>query len=254
MKKPKPFATEADLCARFIAAINEDWTAYAETAGWDILLVRKIDGFQIGIQAKLKLNPFVLAQALDESTYSVDRPGPDSRAVLVPWSETQLGLEYLCAYIGITIIRVESAVVMGDKRRYGHRAAFRPDLPNQHQEWSTREWFEQAPTIRCKLPAYVPDVAAGASAPVQLTDWKIRALKIEAIIELRGFVTRKDFATIQIDHRRWMAVENRWLKVVDGHFVDGDRPPRFKNQHPKVYEQIKAEAPKWMPTAEPKML
>lgn len=86
-KKTAPFKTEADLCAAFIAAIGDDWTSFAETAGWDILLVRKDDGFQIGIQAKLKLNTFVLAQTLDQYRYSVDSPGPDCRAILVPADE-----------------------------------------------------------------------------------------------------------------------------------------------------------------------
>ena len=58
----------------------EEWTSYAETAGWDILLVRKTDGFQIGIQAKLKITPFVMAQCLDEYPWSVDRPRPDAIA------------------------------------------------------------------------------------------------------------------------------------------------------------------------------
>ena len=38
------FASEVDLCARFLKALPEDWIAYNETAGWDILLVRSADG------------------------------------------------------------------------------------------------------------------------------------------------------------------------------------------------------------------
>ncbi len=62
-----PFKTEAELCAAFIeyAQRGEAWTAYAETCGWDILLVRKADGFQIGIQAKLNYNMKVLSQCLE---------------------------------------------------------------------------------------------------------------------------------------------------------------------------------------------
>ena len=63
--KSKPFASEADLCAAFLA-----WAArtapgvacYAEWAGWDILLVYP-EGFQLGIQAKLRLNAEVIGQA-----------------------------------------------------------------------------------------------------------------------------------------------------------------------------------------------
>jgi hypothetical protein len=38
---------------------------YPETEGWDILLVRVSDGFQIGIQAKLALNIGVINQCLE---------------------------------------------------------------------------------------------------------------------------------------------------------------------------------------------
>ena len=55
MKREKPYPTEVALCSAFIAAVPREWTAYAETAGWDILLVRKADGFQIGVEAKLKI-------------------------------------------------------------------------------------------------------------------------------------------------------------------------------------------------------
>ena len=59
-KKPKktaPFKTEADLCTAFARCVDKrDWIIFNETAGWDILLVRKADGFQIGIEAKLKLS------------------------------------------------------------------------------------------------------------------------------------------------------------------------------------------------------
>jgi hypothetical protein len=60
----RPYRTEADLCAAFLAALRRDyqekWLAYAETEGWDVLLVRQKDGFQIGIQAKLALNASVI--------------------------------------------------------------------------------------------------------------------------------------------------------------------------------------------------
>ena len=63
------FRSEADLCAAFLAALEREhakkWMAYAETAGWDILLVRLKDGFQIGIQAKLALNDLCHHQAND---------------------------------------------------------------------------------------------------------------------------------------------------------------------------------------------
>ena len=62
------FRSEADLCSAFLAIFRREyaakWVAYAETEGWDILLVRRADGFQIGIQAKLTLNIAVVNQCL----------------------------------------------------------------------------------------------------------------------------------------------------------------------------------------------
>jgi hypothetical protein len=51
MAEVKAKTSEADLCAGFIAAATKggSWTAYAETAGYDILMVRASDGVQIGI-------------------------------------------------------------------------------------------------------------------------------------------------------------------------------------------------------------
>lgn len=242
-KKSASFKTEADLCAAFIAAIGDDWIAYAETWG-DILLVRKDDGFQIGIEAKLKLNTFVLAQALEQYRYSATTPGPDCRAILVPSGEMGVGLTYICAYIGITIVRMDTTPIM---RRVGG-LKFKPRLPVHKDRYTEDDWYELAPAARCKLPEYVPDVRAGAPAPLQLTDWKIAALKLECLLEHQGFITRQDFKHFRIDHRLWIARGRDWLKVVDGRFVKGARFPGFKDKHPVVFSQIRADAAKWMPT------
>jgi hypothetical protein len=66
-------------------------------------------------------------------------------------------------------------------------------------------------------------------------------------LEQRGYVTRLDFKAHGIDHRRWMAAESGWLKNEGGRFVAGPRMPALKEQHPKVYQQIAADAEKWMP-------
>ena len=235
--KAKSFATEAELCARFIAAIGDGWTAYAETSGWDILLVRKSDGLQIGIQAKLKLNAHVINQAI-ESKYDVDRAGPDCRAILVPADQGN-GLSSIATYIGITVITVKPET---DR----HNPVFYPYLPREDRGLSD-DWHEQAPLKRHLLPEYVPDVAAGASAPVQLTRWKVSAIKIAVTLELRGYVTRDDFKTHKIDHRRW--IPQGWLVSKGGQMTKGVAMPDFAIQHPRVYAEIKADAEKWMPAS-----
>lgn len=243
MKKPKPFATEVELCAAFLAALPAGWTAYNETAGWDILLVRDADGFQIGIQAKLKLNSTVVSQALEEwGSMVADRAGPDCRAVLVPRGET--GFQTISKYIGFTIIRVTPA----SESRFTLRpaATFYPTLPGSEAD---REWHEWMPVKRHKLPEYVPDVPAGAPAPVQLTPWKIKAIKLMIIAEARGFVTRSDFKHLALDHRPFVVAKG-WLRPGDdrGRYeVHHPAPTGLKDQHPRVYEQIKADAETWMP-------
>ncbi len=238
MAKLKPFATEADLCARFIGALDKNWTAYAETAGWDILLVRDSDGFQIGIQAKLKMNTHVINQAIEGSLYWVEHAGPDCRAIMVPESEG--GFETIAAYIGVTIIKVR---VPYEKGISG--PSFTPYLPRIDDNWLHSEWHEWCPAKRHELPEYIPDVPAGASAPIQLTKWKIAAIKIAVTLERRGYVTRSDFKVHGIDHRRWL-IPNGWLRQEDGRYVQGAMPD-FRAQHPKVFEQIAADAMKWMP-------
>lgn len=242
--KPKPFATEVDLCKAFLSALPTEWTSYAETSGWDLLLVRKTDGLQVGIEAKLKLNTQVVSQVLEEYGRDADRPGPDHRAVLVPSGEH--GFERIAAYIGFTIIHVSAA-----QPPYRRKPDFNPSLPG---DYSVDRWHDWMPVKRHELPEYVPDVAAGASAPVQLTHWKIQALKLLVLADRRGFITRHDFRHLGIDHRRWISAEG-WLRPTDvrgRYVVHHPAPTAFKDQHPRVYAEIAADFNKWAPT-EPKV-
>lgn len=236
----KPFASEAEMCAAFVSCLSDGWVAYPETAGWDILLVRPADGFQIGVEAKLRLNAKVFAQALEGSWPEMS--GPDCRAVLVPMGESGAFGE-IAAYIGLTII--------GMRRREHYdrpHHAFHPELPKPQNRYGyvNNNWREMLPVKRCRLPDYVPDVCAGHSAPVQLTHWKIQAIKIGIILETRGFVTRADFKALGLDHRRWTSA---WLDIDPSGrgWIAGPYTPNFRIQHPTNYEQIKADADKWMP-------
>ena len=233
------FALEADLCAAFVAAVPDTWATYAETGGWDILLVRKEDGFQIGVQAKLRLNAHVFAQAIEDGTpWSVASPGPDCRAVLVPYGEG--GWWYaLAGYIGITIIMMRAGI---------HRSQlFVPDLPAARATYpgDERQWHECCPARRHDLPDYVPDVVPGRPAPLRLTTWKIAAIKIAITAEKRGFVTRADFKHHGIDYRRWIAPGSEWLERVEGGWALSKKFPPFKTQHPKSYQDIARDWEKW---------
>jgi hypothetical protein len=240
------FASEADLCAAFIARLPKGWTAYPETGGFDIVLVRDDDGFQIGIEAKLKLNAKVIEQAVEGGAwYYAGGSGPDCRAVLVPDGRT--GFNAVCAALGITVIRL-NMVTNGYQRLWGCGSPqrFWPGLPSRNE--GCREWFERAPMQRISLPDYVPDVTAGASAPTALTVWKIKAIKIAITLERRGYVTRADFKHHQINISRWIAPYAGWL-VLDGEkrWIRGPHLPDFRAQHPRNYAEIDADIARWAP-------
>ncbi|TPM19794.1 hypothetical protein [Mesorhizobium sp. B2-3-6] len=249
MSKDVFFKTEAELCTAFVAALPAGWTAYAETEGYDILLVRQ-DGLQIGVEAKLRLNPEVVVQASKAWGYVANAPGPDFRAVLVPAGHAQKHMSEICAMLGITVITATHPDDNTEKR-YGWRSPpFRPDLPSLDARlyWSGREhdWYDRCPAARCKLPEYVPDVGAGHSAPVALTNWKIQAIKLLIILERQGYVTKADFKHVKIDPSRWT---RDWLErgPERGQFVTGKYTPDLKAQHPTNWAQIEADFDKWKP-------
>lgn len=255
------FAKEADLCAAFIEALPNGWTAYPETGGFDILLVRASDGFQIGVEAKLRLNAKVVTQAAESiSHYEVARPAPDCRAVLVPLTGGA-DLEGVCQLLGITIIRMRDVVRGADGQiewysgqggharlqSGGYSNPFIPTLPGG--TYTDDSWFELCPVARIALPDWVPDVIAGDSAPVSLTPWKIGAIKLVVTLQRRGYLTRQDFAHFKISMSRW--TQSGWLiKDGQGGWIAGRYLPDFKAQHPVNFDQIASDFEKWKsPTA-----
>lgn len=222
MKREIIFATEADLCTAFSDwAKKQGWIPYAETEGWDILLVGT-DDTQIGIQAKLTFNMKVLHQTVEDTWMAWHETGPDYRAVLTPCGDASI-----CHSLGV----VNFHAAAHDPKRF---------MPVLDKGCFSDPWHYWNPTRRYVLPEYVPDVAAGASAPIQLTKWKIGALKIAAILELRGFVTRADFKNVGIDMRRWVG-PGGWLEpgTRGGEFIAGEL--NFQTLHQTVYPKIRAD-------------
>jgi hypothetical protein len=242
------FDSEAQMCALYIAVATGEvsnssyrarptgWKPYAETGGFDILMVRD-DGFQVGIEAKLRLNDDVILQIL-ESPGSVTLPGPDCRAVLVPDGTGSRLHHEVCARLGIEVITITAETSQG---RY---QLVSPDLPKPGH-WANGQWPEMLPTSRVKLPAFIPDVVAGSKSPVQLTDWKIKAIKIACILERRGWLCRSDFKAIGIDHRRFL--DNQWVVPVDGSLRRGSHWPDLRKQHPRNFVEIDAIYSDWAP-------
>lgn len=254
------FQTEAELCATFIGQLPKGWTAYPETAGFDIVLVRDADGVQIGVEAKLSLNAKVLLQVVEHyDGYSQGR-GPDFGAALVPYGRAGAEMSALARRLQVTVIEMKSkeAYITLRNPSYGgfrfidrHVKKFEPDLPALDDRWC-RFWFDQMPMQPLDLPEYVPDVAAGASGPSQLSEWKIKAIKLCILLERRGYVTIADFSHLHLHRQRWL--QNRWLdlRVVEGclsrgQYVKGPWLKDLRAAHPVNYGQIEADFERWKP-------
>jgi hypothetical protein len=235
------FKTEAEMVETWLRrefkAANHrgDWLVYPETAGWDLLIAHK-DGYQVGVEAKLSLNAKVLDQALTGQHSTYGRDGPDYRAVLVPEGKIQLHLGHIAEAIGIRVLTVHKP---------SRGVSYGLSLPDESSSYS--RWPNWMPSERCLLPDYVPDVAAGMSAPVQLTDWKIRAIKLMLVLERRGTVTRADMKAIGISPTRWCDHHLGFLDPGPGrNYVRGKATPDLKAQHPVNWAQIEADMPKWL--------
>jgi hypothetical protein len=242
--------TESELCAGFITVATRDgkWRAYPETAGFDVLMVREC-GLQIGIEAKLALNVKVVQQALPSlGTWAAGLPGPHYRAVLVPQGRETAGLSEICAWLGVTVIRFAGVPEGMDGYVPSGKGysitAINPALPGGHHS-GDECWHEWLPARPCDLPDYIPDVRAGCPAPVALTPWKIKAIKLAVILEERP-VSRADFKALGLDPSRWTQRPFGWLTPTPAGYVPGPNMPDFRRQHPVNYEQIKAEKAQWM--------
>ena len=164
----------------------------------------------------------MIEQALPQD-YFDGVPGPDYRGVLLPNSPQarfgeKLRLLGLLAFYGSRFDDEFHGAALGDRRGWSH-------------------WV---PPRRIELPAFLPDVPAGAPSPIRLTKWKVAALKIVALLELRGYVVPKDFRDLAIDPRRWTDPANQLLRLAAaGRYERGQRL-RFDQQHPRVFAEILA--------------
>lgn len=221
-KQEQFFKTEAELCAAFAeVAESKAWKVYPETCGWDQLLVNGA-GEQIGVQAKLRPSLRALFQAIDSDHEHI--PGPDFRAVMVGCRPNR-DFHTVANHLGIICIFPN----------WDRKPIF-PNLPSA---------FRKHPKRRHPLPEFVPDVPAGVPGPIQLTPWKIQAIRLCAVLRLRGHVTKADFKRYGVDRRRWFLGAPSWLRVdEEGRYVAaGKRLP--DQDHPgvsaQIAEQVKAE-------------
>lgn len=246
------FDTEAALVEAFLEALRNDRSArfevYPETGGFDLLLSEAETEIQVGIEAKLTLNAKVLSQALPYSEYC-EQTGPDYRAVLVPAGGVQRDLAPLANLVGLTIISVYNQHPYSPRPHW----AMTQRLPNGYERggWSLKGWHPWLPIQRIKLPDYVPDVRAGVAAPIQLTEWKVKAIKLMIVLDRRGFVTRRDMKALGISATRWTDRYNGFLIPGDKGYIRCHRTPDLKAQHPTNWTQIEADLDQWAGPLDP---
>ncbi|MCU0913002.1 MAG: hypothetical protein MUC88_00390 [Planctomycetes bacterium] len=245
--------TEADLCQQFIDACS-GWTAYPETAGWDILMVR--GQVQVGVQSKLQADQWGMIQAMpDMGTYlSVRRRNALAR-----------GPHYRLVLVGGWPGRTENA-------RRGNRAHFclvaqhlrllvaRPP-ENEYQTWlggvhpplnlaTTYGWNGARPapiwwrwyrwqTRRPEtLPMVVPQVPAGVPSPERVTPWSVAAVLLERRCLELGQVTVADARAVRDQaNGRWnpSTMLSRYFEHAPppkGRWVFHSRWPRPSARHP----------------------
>jgi hypothetical protein len=230
------FKTEADLCQAFIAWAGRhhpDLRCLAEWEGWDILVAYP-EGFQLGIQAKLRANAKVIRQAAPEGFYGDMRTGPDFRGVLIPerndWAEVAEQLGLVPFYSGLEEYDWQA------KRKVGWD--FIPSLRPGHQTVDVlfSDWVDWNPETRHELPPVASTGSvAGSSAPVTLTPWKLRALDVLAVLAVESEIQPARMRALGVDPRRW--TQNHWLLPTEkrGFWFRGPKCPAFDEQHPEAY-------------------
>lgn len=206
-----PFASEAELCAVLRSAAEAaGWAFYPETGGWDAILVLE-DETQVGVQAKLRANVDVLAQAIVPPRLA----GPDIHAVLVP--SCSRAFQDVAHELGFIVL-------IGDRLRR------KPDpdirgvgayVGERYLEHSVRK----APRAihlpgRCWLPPFVPNSPAGVPSPRSVTPWRVAAAKLCAELRKGYEPTNAELRERGLAPSTWV---RRWIEP-----VAGTRPRRYR--------------------------
>lgn len=224
--------TEADLCKKFISETNLlGWKSFPEQNGWDILTILP-DGRQIGIQAKLTFNLKVLDQCLPKLFDG--NIGPDFRAILVPEDKYPNVAKSLGIVVFVTV--KEDFLKLFPQMSETAKIS----LLSSHYNKPISDNLGWYPDKRYKIPEYESGSVAGSPCPVRLTDWKIKALKLIARCEKRGYVTTKDFKQLGISPTMWLYSNRKWLKLSEpGRYVLNKC--NIHLTHPEAYAKILAE-------------
>lgn len=185
MKFQNPYRTEADLCDAFVEVVRESgWRSYPECGGFDILIVNP-DGIQIGIEAKLRCNLDVVAQAVPFGLRAY-------KTVLRPH------------YIGVLVPRISSPLrtVCAALRLHVWDHKWITLTKNLSAALRPRDnYLIDAPRI--ELPEVAIQTSAGCPSPKTMSGWRINALRACILLETKGYLTRADIIAAGCDPARW---------------------------------------------------
>lgn len=216
--------TEIDVCKRFQSVAEEEgWTVYPEVADWDLLCVWEQDeprrglgkypqpGDQLAIEAKGRCRVQALEQCirrlglqLRSSGGARRKYGPDYAAIAAPTIGESFGFVARC--MGIHTYEVDET--FGKSHRTRHAI---PISKNKRLDFKEKLW----------TPPVVPDIQAGASSPEPLTQWRVQALKLCAILRGRGWASTADFKRLDISKIIW---RRKWIEN------DGREPVEYQGE------------------------
>ena len=226
---------ETDLCNELIQMAEEaGWTCYPETCNFDIVLVR--DGIQIGVEAKLRLNMEVVAQALKRcGSFRVPR-SPHFRAVLVPWGKA--GFQNI-----LVPLRILCLVGAPREKQLFRRRSWRNNVLFCNEILEEYKGFLWTAGDRLVLPEFIPKVAAGVPSPIKLTPWKVKMLRVIAETLNTGYITtkqaKKDFGVdLRIAINLGWFTHNGCIGRSYRYELNDEATDRPDQQHPEVFEQI----------------
>lgn len=191
------FGSEEELCSSFIeVARAAGYQVHPECGNWDLLIVCRETGDQIGLHAKLKPNVAVLAQALTNERL----PGPVIHAVLVPVATA----EFLFVAKRLRLLVLEG--VRLDSLNLREVFAKAPRWAHPEREW--------APEVEISARSGVP-------SPRKITKWKLAAVDLCLRARVRGYVTRAEMKELNLRMGWWL--NPKYGAVLARRVVDGKR-------------------------------
>jgi hypothetical protein len=185
MSEGRIFTTEADLCGCFSDfLIGDGWEIDAELPDhWDMLLTRTNGQGEIeqwGVHGKLVPNIDVIHQAVRD----MRKPkGPTAALVLVPRAAEKF--RWLCGELGLYVATPNLE---------------RSDLGNGKVWFDIQEppMFNRHPAApeRIERPRYENSTKPGSKSPSNVSDWMEKQLRLEVLLEAKGYLRKEDFRRV----------------------------------------------------------